>query len=139
MRLIASQPQVVGALGEFIRRRTRSDFLEAAVVQTLSAVPEDRAALDDPAVRAQLVRDMQAQFAHSGAGYAAEQGLYARGWRIPTVAAGPWTIVHCGALSDEPAREPWLNLPGVGFEVLAGAGVLAQFTHGEELAALIAG
>lgn len=137
-RLILSQPQVIGGLGEFIRRRTRSDYLEAALRQTLSAIPEDRAVLEDPAVRGQLIRDIQAQFAHTSAGYAAEHGLYARGWQVPPVAGGRWTIVHSGALGVEPARTPWLDLPSVDFRTLPDAGVLVQFSHADALAEMLA-
>jgi len=138
-RLILATPQAIGPLGEFIRRRTRSDVLEKLLRETLKTLPQDLAALDQPAVKAQLVRDIQAQFAHSAAGYVAEHALYAEGWTPPPVAAGPWTIVHAGGLSTPPPREPWANLPGVRFVELPGAGVLAQFTHAEALAALIAG
>jgi len=138
-RLILAQPHLIDGLGEFIRRRTRSDFLEAALNQTLGVIAPDREALRDRAVRAQLIRDIQAQFAHTSAGYAAEHALYAAGWKIPAVAGGAWTIAHTGALGEEPSRRPWIALPGVSFHTLSGAGVLAQFTHAEALAGLIAG
>jgi pimeloyl-ACP methyl ester carboxylesterase/DNA-binding CsgD family transcriptional regulator len=139
-RLILEQPHLIAGLGELIRRRTRSDFLEAALSQTLKAIPQDREALGDRAVRAQLIRDIQAQFAHTSAGYAAEHALYAEGWRVPEVAGGgPWTLVHAGALGEEPPGDPWRALPGAHFHTLGGAGVLAQFTHAEALAELIAG
>lgn len=139
-RAIMQQPQAIAGLGELIRRRTRSDYLEAGLRQTLRGHAGDEAALADPAVRAQLVRDIQAQFAHSAAGYVAEHVLYARGWRAPPVArTGPWTIVSLGVFGEEPPRDPWLSLPHVTFTSLPDAGVLAQFTHAEQLAALIAG
>jgi hypothetical protein len=138
-RLILAQPHLIVGLGEFIRRRTRSDFLEASLAQTLGAIAPDRAALRDRAVRAQLIRDIQAQFAHSSAGYAAEHGLYAAGWRVPEVSGGAWAMAHTAALGEEPPRDPWTGLPGASFHTLAGAGVLAQFTHAEALADLIAG
>jgi pimeloyl-ACP methyl ester carboxylesterase/DNA-binding CsgD family transcriptional regulator len=139
-RAILKQPQAIAGLGELIRQSTRSDFLEAGLRQMLRAHPGDKAALDDPAVRAQLVRDIQAQFAHSSAGYAAEHILYARGWRpLPVTGTGPWTVVSLGAFGQELARNPWLDLPQASFVSLADAGVLAQFTHADQLAALIAG
>ena len=139
-RLMLASPQAIGPLGEFIRKRTRSDVLEKILRETLRTLPQDLAALDDPAVKAQLVRDIQAQFAHSAAGYVAEHGLYADGWTPPPVrGGGPWTIVHAGGVSSPPPREPWLGLPKVRFEELPDAGVLAQFTHADQLAALIAG
>jgi len=138
-RLILDQPHLIEGLGEFIRRRTRSDFLEAALHQTLGAIPPDREALRDRAVRAQLIRDIQAQFAHTSAGYAAEHALYAAGWTVPAVAGGTWALTHTAALGAEPPREPWTGLPGATFHSLAGAGVLAQFTHAEALAGLISG
>jgi pimeloyl-ACP methyl ester carboxylesterase/DNA-binding CsgD family transcriptional regulator len=139
-RLILARPQAIGPLGEFIRKRTRSDVLEKLLRETLKALPQDLAALDDPAIKAQLVRDIQAQFAHSAAGYVAEHALYAEGWTPPPVpGGGPWTIIHAGGLSTPPPRAPWEGLTGVRFVELPGAGVLAQFTHAEALAGLIAG
>lgn len=138
--MILRQPHLIEGLGDFIRRHTRSDYLEASLRQTLHAIPGDAAALESPAVRAQLVRDIQAQFAHTGAGYAAEHALYARGWRPPRLTGGgPWAIVHPEALVGDPPHAPWSDLPGVSFHRLAAAGVLAQFTHAEDLAALIGG
>jgi pimeloyl-ACP methyl ester carboxylesterase/DNA-binding CsgD family transcriptional regulator len=137
-QLMLSHPHLVGGIGELIRRRTRSDLLDSALGRTLSAIPADREAMADPAVRAQLIRDIQAQFAHTAAGYIAEHQLYSGGWTAPRLAAGSWTIARSGALSGAPARDPWLRMPGVTFETLEGAGVLAQFTHAEALAALIA-
>jgi len=137
--LILDQPHLIEGLGELIRRRTRSDFLEAALDQTLGAIPSDRDALKDPAVRAQLIRDIQAQFAHTSAGYAAEHALYAAGWRVPEVAGGAWAVAHTAALGAEPPHAPWLGLPEVSFHTLAGAGVLAQFTHADALAELLGG
>jgi pimeloyl-ACP methyl ester carboxylesterase/DNA-binding CsgD family transcriptional regulator len=139
-RLILARPQAIAPLGEFIRKRTRSDVLEKLLRETLKTLPQDLAALDDPAVKAQLVRDMQAQFAHSAAGYVAEHALYADGWTPPeVVGGGPWSVIHAGGLSRPPPRDPWRRLPGVAFTELPGAGVLAQFTHADALAALIAG
>lgn len=137
-RLILEQPHLIEGLGEFIRRRTRSDFLDAALDQTLRAIPSDEAALRDPLVRAQLIRDIQAQFAHTSAGYAAEHAVYARGWRLPELARGPWLVAEAAALGPA-AREAWQALPDVSFHPLEGAGILAQFTHAEALASLIAG
>jgi pimeloyl-ACP methyl ester carboxylesterase/DNA-binding CsgD family transcriptional regulator len=139
-RLILSRPQLIAGLGEFIRRRTRSDFLEAALRETLKALPADVAALEDRAVRAQLVRDIQAQFAHGCGGYVAEHSLYTTGWRPPAVeGGGPWTVAYSGAFGRQPPQAPWSGLPGVRFVTLADAGVLAQFTDARELAGLIAG
>lgn len=138
-RLILEQPHLIDGLGEFIRRRTRSDFLEAALGQTLGGIAPDVEALRDPAVRAQLVRDIQAQFAHASAGYAAEHALYAQGWTPATVNGGTWLIAHSGALSAAPDPAAWDILPSPRFVALTGAGVLAQFSHAEALAELIAG
>jgi pimeloyl-ACP methyl ester carboxylesterase/DNA-binding CsgD family transcriptional regulator len=137
--LILKHPDLIGGVGEFIRRRTRSDFLDTALSQTLGGIVPDAEALRDPAVRAQLVRDIQAQFAHTSAGYSAEHALYAQGWRVPDVAGGgPWTLTWSTALNEVLPDGPWKELPGLRVQPLAGAGVLAQFTHAEALAALIA-
>jgi pimeloyl-ACP methyl ester carboxylesterase/DNA-binding CsgD family transcriptional regulator len=137
--LILKHPDLIAGVGEFIRRRTRSDFLDAALTQTLGAIAPDLEALRDPAVRAQLVRDIQAQFAHTSAGYSAEHAVYAQGWRVPRVTGGgPWTVAYSTALTETQPEAPWRALPGLRIAPLAGAGVLAQFTHAETLAGLIA-
>lgn len=139
-RMILRQPHLIAGLGDFIRRRTRSDFLQVALRQTLGAIEIDRVALESPAIRAQLIHDIQAQFAHTGAGYVAEHTVYTRGWSPPLLdGGGPWTIVHSGALGEEPSPDPWRDLPGASFHTLAGAGVLAPFTHAQDLAALLDG
>ncbi len=140
-RLMLANPRAIAPLGEFIRKRTRSDVLERLLREALRAMPNDLAMLDQPAVKAQLLRDVQAQFAHTAACYVAEHALYAEGWSPPRVAGGgPWTMIHASAMSiSPPPPDPWLALPDVRFTELDGAGVLAQFTHAEALAALIAG
>jgi pimeloyl-ACP methyl ester carboxylesterase/DNA-binding CsgD family transcriptional regulator len=137
-RLILDQPHLIDSLGEFIRRRTRTDFLDAALDQMLGAIPSDQEALKLPAVRAQLIRDIQAQFAHTSAGYAAEHALYARGWRLPRLTNGQLVVAEAAALGTA-SRDTWRALPDVSFHSLPDAGILAQFTHGEALASLIAG
>lgn len=137
-RLILDHPHLIEGLGEFIRRRTRSDFLDAALDRTLRAIPADEQALRDPLIRAQLIRDIQAQFAHTSAGYAAEHAIYARGWRPPELTCGPWLVAEATGVGQA-AREAWQALPDVSFHPLADAGILVQFTHPKALAGLIAG
>lgn len=138
-RGLLNKPQVIGALGDLLRRQTRTEAVEAILRRGLTAVAGDRAALEDDAVRSQLVRDIQAQFAHSSAGFVAEHALYARGWSPPAVPVetGAWVIAHCAGLGEEPPRATWSNLPRVGFHVIPEAGVLVQFTHAEALAACL--
>jgi pimeloyl-ACP methyl ester carboxylesterase len=136
-RLLLSRPHLIRPLGEFLRRRTRSDAIVRILRESLRTLPQDLAVLDEPAALAQLVRDIQAQFAHGCEGYAAEHALYAQGWTPPQVAGdGAWTVLHAGGLATSaPPATPWLALPDVDFQILPGAGVLAQFTHAEAIAA----
>ncbi len=135
-RGLLNKPQLIGGLGDLLRRQTRTEAVEAILRRGLTAVPGDRLALEDDAVRGQLVRDIQAQFAHSSAGFVAEHALYARGWSPPAVPteAGSWAIVHCAGLGEEPPRATWAGLPNLSFHAIPEAGVLAQFTHPEALA-----
>lgn len=128
-------PHLIGGIGELLRRQTRTDLVEAQLRRALQPWAADREALEDPAIRDQLVRDIQAQFAHTSAGFAAEHALYARDWSVPELSGqAPWTLLFSEGLGDAP-RAPWAGLPGAEFRVIDGAGVLAQFTHPEALAA----
>lgn len=134
VRLSLARPHLIESLGDLLRRQTRTDLVEAQLRRALQAWPDDLAALDDPAIRQQLVLDIQAQFAHSSAGFVAEHSLHAAGWRVPAVAGGShWVVLHSEGAGREPPRAPWSHLPNVDFRTIPGAGVLAQFTHPEAL------
>lgn len=136
-RILLRHPHLISTFAELFRRQTRTDLLESSVRRALSA-PADRAAVEDAAVMDQMVRDIQALCARSSSGFAAEQTLYAEGWTPPQVRVGPWTVVHCDGLGESPPTEPWAGLPDVAFNTLAGAGLLAQYTHPEALAQMVA-
>lgn len=134
VRLSLARPHLIESLGDLLRRQTRTDLVEAQLRRALQAWPGDLAALDDPAVRRQLVLDIQAQFAHSSAGFVAEHSLHAAGWKAPALTgAGTWVVLHSQGAGHEPPRGPWSGLPDVEFRTIPGAGVLAQFTHPQAL------
>ena len=134
VRLSLARPHLIESLGDLLRRQTRTDLVEAQLRRALRAWPGDLAALEDPAVRRQLVLDIQAQFAQSSAGFVAEHSLHAAGWSVPAVTgAANWIVLHSEGAGHEPPRDPWSNLPNVDFLTIPGAGVLTQFTHPQAL------
>ena len=135
---LMQHPKLTMTIVELFRRQSRSSLAERNLRRSVERVEVDRLCLQNPDVVLSLVRDAQALTAHTSAGMVDEMEVYGRGWRAPSLAgAAPWRIVHLEALACEPVFEPWRGLPGAELVVLAGAGRLADFTHPDELAALI--
>lgn len=135
---LMQHPKLTMTIVELFRRQSRSSLAEKNLRRSFERVEVDRLCLQNPDVVLSLVRDAQALTAHTSAGMADEMEVYGRGWRAPSLAGvAPWRIVHLDALACEPVFEPWRDLPGAELVVLAGAGRLADFTHPDELAALI--
>lgn len=130
-------PDLVVAFAELLRRQATTPLLGRIIHKMMGEVPVDERAIEDPAVREFLVRDIQALCARSVRGFAAEQAVYAGGWEPPTDVGGrPWTV----ALSSElPGHldTAWLPLPGARTVSIDGAGILPQFTHPDALVDLI--
>lgn len=137
-RHLLREPDLVVAFAEFLRRHTTTQHLERILDKVLSEAAADHAAVQTPEIRAFLIRDIQALCARSVYGFAAEHAAYAAGWLPPAGlrGKGTWTV----ALSTDPPGNvdpAWLpaDLRVVRIE---GAGLLPQFTHPDELVALLA-
>ena len=138
-RRLLRNPDLVAAFAEFLRRQATTRLIEQILDKVFSDLPLDAAALDDPGVRTFLVRDIQALCARSSRGFADENATYANDWRPPEgLDDHAWRVILSGDLGGQP--DPgWLGLPQQCNRKLVGAGVLPQFTHPVELAALVAG
>lgn len=131
-------PELVSVFAEFLRRQGTTPLIEKVMFRALSEVEVDGRALNDPAVRRFLVRDIQALCARSIWGFAAEHAVYANGWEPPaglTSGAG-WTVVISTDLPDQ-GDLAWLRIPRLKRAEIAGAGVLLQFTHPQEIVRLL--
>ena len=123
---------------EFLRRQATTQLLERILDRTFTDVAADAAALADPAVRNFVVRDIQALCARSIRGFAAEHAVYANGWEPPADLPDiPWTLGLCTDQRGIP-QSPWLRVPRLRTVEIAGAGVLPQFTHPDDVIGLIA-
>lgn len=132
-------PELVAAFAEFLRRQATTEVLERILDKALGEVEPDARALEDPAVRRFLIRDIQALCARSGYGFASEHAVYANGWEAPRgLPARPWTVAFSSDLPGhlDPA---WLRINDLRVVEIAGAGVLPQFTHPDELVGLLVG
>jgi DNA-binding CsgD family transcriptional regulator/pimeloyl-ACP methyl ester carboxylesterase len=136
-RRLLRNPDLAVAFAEFLRRQVTTELLERIFERSMGEVAADRAALADPAVRRFLVRDIQAMSARSIWGFAAEQAIYAGGWEPPSgLRMEGWSL----AVSSELAADGdfgWTPISGPP-TMIEGAGLLAQFTHPDALAALMA-
>lgn len=138
-RHLLRNPELVVSFAEFLRRQATTQLLERIIDKAFGDVEPDREALRDPAVRQFLIRDIQALCARSARGFAAEQAVYAAGWRPSPDErlAGPWIVAFSTGLAGhlDPSWLPAADLTTVKIE---GAGVLPQFTHPDDLVALVA-
>jgi hypothetical protein len=132
-------PRLAITFIELFRRQSRSSLAENNLRRSLERIEVDRLCLQNPEVVASLVRDAQALTAHSSAGLAAEMEVFGRGWSAPALTGpAPWRILHLGGLACEPVFAPWADLPGAELFTLDAAARLAEFTHPEQLADLLA-
>jgi pimeloyl-ACP methyl ester carboxylesterase/DNA-binding CsgD family transcriptional regulator len=137
--LLRSHPNLIEPFAEMLRRQTRSDVLEAMIRRTCSAADPDRMVIEqDPTVVAHVVRDMQGLMARTTRGFVAEHQVYVAGWSPPGLPPGPtWTLAYSTALIDDPDLRPWAGLPGLRTVRIEGAGLLAVYSHGAEVLALL--
>jgi len=137
-RHLLRNPELVVASAEFLRRQATTQLLERILAKVLGEVATDAGALEDPVVRRFLVRDIQALCARSVYGFAAEHAVYANGWEPPPGLAtrSPWTIALSTGLPGH-LDPSWLGVADLRTVHIPDAGVLPQFTHPQELVALI--
>jgi len=136
-RRLLRNPELVAAFAEFLRRQATTHLIEQILGKVFSDLELDADALRDPAVRAFMVRDIQALCARSSRGFAAEHACYANDWQPPgDLVDHDWRVILSGDLGGQP-DPAWLGLPGQRTLPLPGAGVLPQFTHPNALAALV--
>lgn len=127
----------MATFAEFLRRQTTTQTLERVLDKSLGEVESDRRALEDPAIREFLIRDIQALCARSVRGFAAENAVYAAGWEPPgDLPQRPWTVAACSELPRH-VQEPWLPVADVRRVRIEGAGILPQFTHPDALVRLL--
>ena len=135
-RHLLRNPDLVVAFAEFLRRQATTRLLERILFKALEA-DADLQALEDPAVRQFLIRDIQAMCARSVYGFAAEHAVYANDWRPAPSAAQHtgWIVAQSTGLTGhvDPA---WIGVRDLRIVEIPGAGVLPQFTHPTQLAAL---
>lgn len=137
-RNLLGNPELVATFVELLRRQVTTPLLDRILDRAFSELEPDAMALKDPAVRAFLIRDIQALCARSARGFAAEHSTYANGWMPPEglVAGAGWTVAHSVHMPNL-AVDVWRGLPGRRDVDLGGAGLLLQFTDPGRLVALV--
>ncbi|HYE44247.1 MAG TPA: alpha/beta fold hydrolase [Caulobacter sp.] len=140
-RTMLKHPELIAAFGEMLRRQTRSDLLARTIRRSLDAAPADRAAVEDPAVMARILRDSQGMSARTSAGWAAEMAVYAHGWTLPPKIGGDrWSLLFCEGLDWPVDLELWRRaFPDARQRMLPNAGFLVYFTHPEVAVEMLEG
>lgn len=137
-RALASNPMMISAFSEMLRRQTRTDMMRAIITNGLASIERDRQTIALPGVMDSLIRDAQGMFARTSAGFAAEHAAFAN-WTIPGGIGGArWILAECAQLALPRVEEVWSVLPRVEFRTLVDAGLLMYFSHPVEVAQLIA-
>jgi DNA-binding CsgD family transcriptional regulator/pimeloyl-ACP methyl ester carboxylesterase len=138
-RTLLDRPGMIEPFGEMIRRQTRSDLLETMLKHACAALALDRAIIEDPVVLAHLVRDAQGLMARGVRGFIDEHRAYSHGWAVPGQRPdGIWTLAYSGALFPDPDLKSWRGLPNLHTVAIEGAGLLAAYSHPDEIVALLA-
>ena len=138
-RVFMESPHMIDLVGEILRRQTRTDLMEKVMRNSLADIPCDMLALKTPGVMESLVRDAQAMFARSSAGFAAENRAFVAGWEVPSNVGGAgWTIAECAHLALPDAQAIWGGLPNAQFRIIDDAGLLVYFTHPAVIADMVA-
>ncbi|THD57484.1 LuxR C-terminal-related transcriptional regulator [Phenylobacterium sp.] len=129
--ILRAHPELIHPFFEVLRRQIRSERVATLLRESFKGgVPSDIAVLDDPALLAWMVADIQAMVARTALGVIRERLVYAGGWTPPSAVGGKtWTVVSCAELGDEDWRQPWSDLPDVRFKSLPSGGLLLPYSH----------
>ena len=134
--LLLAHPGLIDPIAAIMARQSSDEVLGGILRRFLAASAADRACLDQPDVARRLIDDTR-RLGRSLEGFTAEQRLFAQGWRASADYAGPrWRLVLSGALTADHTAALWSGVADADPVVLENAGVLAQFTHAEAIAAL---
>jgi len=107
--------------------------------RAFAATPADSACFDQPEVAGHLAADRMGLVGRSLRGAITEQRLYSDGWRIADPYMGPrWRLAFSGHFYTPGEEAFWSEVAAGAPVILLEAGLLAQFTHAEALAALFA-
>jgi pimeloyl-ACP methyl ester carboxylesterase len=137
-RLLLDRPGLIEPFAEMLRRQTRGDIVEGMLRRACTEAV-DRAAIEQPGVLTQMVRDMQGLIARGMHGFIDEQRIYSHGWTPPAgVTARGWTLAHSGLMWTDPDATPWAALPDLRHVTIEGAGLMAIFTHTDQVLDLLA-
>lgn len=135
--MLLNHPSLIEPLCAMAARQLGADVQTGVLRRLLSSSAADLACFRSPAVAERLIADIRHLGGRSSAGLIAELRLFALGWRPPPAHQGPrWRIVLSGDIAPAVPTTIWEDLADGPPLILQGAGLLAQFTHAEALAAL---
>ncbi len=119
-----------------LRQGNRAAF-HSAFGRAFAAAPADAACFAREEVADHLAADTMGLVGRTLRGAIAEQSLYADGWRVDEAYEGPrWRLAFSGHFYLLGQENVWLGVSSGAPLILLEAGILAQFTHAEPLAAL---
>lgn len=137
--MMLRHPDLIESYARMLLREGRRDLVVGALRRAYSAVEADRACFEQPDVVDHLAVDMMGLGARTVRGAIDEQRLYSEGWQISVPYIGPrWRLAFSGRPYTPGEADVWRSVSAGAPVILLEAGLLAQFTHAEAIAALFA-
>lgn len=135
--MLLRHPDLIDPWARLAARHSARRAQLASMRRLFQDYPADLRAFGDPAVAERLLDDARG-LNRSYLGAIAELRLFAEGWRPPADYCGPsWRLALSAEISAPSDGEVWGGVVGEAPVFLPGAGFLAQFTHAEDIAALL--
>ena len=128
--------------GNMVGRWVAQEAVERVLRQSVAACAQDRVALENPEVMADLARSVRQGLTHAGRGFLAAEARYARGWTPPSVAGcSGWTLIagtEDGLHRLEDSIDVWQTaMPDVAVVRLHGHGRFLHLTALPEIVAAL--
>jgi pimeloyl-ACP methyl ester carboxylesterase/DNA-binding CsgD family transcriptional regulator len=135
--MLLRRPALIEPFARVLLRQTSREVLTEGLRRVFAGAECDRACFENAGVADFLLSDLLGLVGRSPTGAIAEQRLFSAGWRIPDPYTGPrWRLALSGGFHTAGEEEVWSPVSDGPPTILAGAGLLAQFTHAESIAAL---
>ena len=135
--MLLDHPQLIDPFCAMMSRQSSAEVLGGVLRRVLtSSASADRICIEEPEVARRLIDDTR-RLGRQAAGFVAEFRLFAHGWHVPDDYQGPqWRLALSGEIATPSDLHVWRHVIADAPHILDGAGLLAQFTHAEALAAL---
>lgn len=137
--MLLRHPRLIDPYGRMLLSQTSPALLEGLFRRVFATADADRDFFEQPEIPAFLIADLMGLVGRTISGAAAEQRLHSEGWCVPAPYIGPkWRLAFSGRFYSPGDETDWATVSVGAPTILPRAGLAAQFTHAEAIAALLA-